>query len=729
MLSALLCSLTCWVAAQDTLSEKAMDEVIIYSGKFAERQKNIVQKIEVISAQRIAQLAAQNTGDMLMNTGNVFVQKSQQGGSSPVIRGFEASRVLLVIDGIRMNNAIYRAGHLQNVITVDQNMLERVEVLYGPASTLYGSDALGGVVHLRTKQPQLSAGGKTLLKGSGFVRYSSANNEKTAHADVNIGGKKWAWLQAYNFSDFDNLKMGRNYPAKYPDFGRRTQYIGNINGVDTLFKNEDDRVQKFSGYSQWDVTQKLLYRQNENVAHNLNLQYSSSSNVPRYDRLQDVRNGTLRFAEWYYGPQLRTLAAYELNVTPAAFFTEFRTNINYQHIRESRHQREYRRYDRLDNRYEAVDVWGFTIDGRKLWKRHELTVGTDGQLNNVQSTAYRKNTISGATSLLDTRYPDGDNNMNSFGVYAQHLMKLADSKLIINDGIRLQYVSLHSTINNNSFFNFPFTEIKQANTALTGNLGAVYMPRDATRITLGVATGFRTPNIDDLARIFESNTASRQLVVPNPGIKPEYTYSFDGGITQAVGNLQLELNGFYTLFRNAISLAPFSLNGQDSVLYNGVRAKVFAAQNVSKAFLWGGHASLSYGFAKHFKLFSTLNYTYGRLQGADKNEVPLDHIPPLFGKTGLMYNTPKVHAELYTLYNGWKRIEDYNPSGEDNVQYATPDGTPAWATLNVKTSIHLHKSFTLQLGVENIFDRAYRHFASGFSAPGRNLMIALRSHF
>ncbi|HYK55101.1 MAG TPA: TonB-dependent receptor plug domain-containing protein, partial [Flavisolibacter sp.] len=216
---------------QDTLSGNQLDEVLIYSNKFAERKKNIVQKIDVVSAQRIAQINAQNTGDLLINTGNVFVQKSQQGGSSPVIRGFEASRVLLVVDGIRMNNAIYRAGHLQNVITVDQNMLERVEVLYGPASTIYGSDALGGVVHMRTKAPKLSVTDKTLYTGSAFARYSSANNEKTGHVDLSIGGKKFAWLQSYNYSDFDDLKMGSDYPDKYPDFGRRSQYITTINGV------------------------------------------------------------------------------------------------------------------------------------------------------------------------------------------------------------------------------------------------------------------------------------------------------------------------------------------------------------------------------------------------------------------------------------------------------------------------------------------------------------------
>src|SRR5687768_12517021 len=216
--------LTCMVAwlcavgtgyAQSDTTVKGLDEVIIYSGKFAERKKYVSQKVEVITARQIAQANAQNTGDLLINTGNVFVQKSQQGGSSPVLRGFEASRVLLVIDGIRMNNAIYRAGHLQNAITVDQNMLERVEVLYGPASTLYGSDALGGVIHLRTKSPLLSLNNKLRVKGGIFGRYSSANHEKTFHYNMSLGGKKIGWLQAYTYSDFGDMKMGNNYPDLY----------------------------------------------------------------------------------------------------------------------------------------------------------------------------------------------------------------------------------------------------------------------------------------------------------------------------------------------------------------------------------------------------------------------------------------------------------------------------------------------------------------------------------
>ena len=147
--------------------------------------------------------------------------------------------------------------------------------------------------------------------------------------------------------------------------------------------------------------------------------------------------------------------------------------------------------------------------------------------------------------------------MNYYGIYAQHLVKLKDGKFIINDGIRLQAVSLRSTIADNSFFNFPFTEIEQNNFAVTGNLGAVFLPSENTRVTFSLASGFRAPNVDDVARIFESNTASRQLIVPNPDIGPEYTYNADLGFTQHIKNLRVEVTGFYTWFKNAIALAPY----------------------------------------------------------------------------------------------------------------------------------------------------------------------------
>ena len=142
---------------QDTVMAKpgSLNEVVVYANKFAEKFKRVAQTVDVLKSRE--QLNYQtNTADVLINSGKLFVQKSQQGGGSPVIRGFEASRILLMVDGVRMNNAIYRAGHLQNIISIDNMVLDRVEVLYGPSSTIYGSDALGGVVNMFTKNPVLS---------------------------------------------------------------------------------------------------------------------------------------------------------------------------------------------------------------------------------------------------------------------------------------------------------------------------------------------------------------------------------------------------------------------------------------------------------------------------------------------------------------------------------------------------------------------------------------------
>ena len=653
-----------------------------------------------------------------------------------------------------MNNAIYRAGHLQNVITVDQNMLDRLEIMYGPSSTLYGSDALGGMVHMITKPAKVASGEEDYsTSGSGFVRYSSANDEKTGHVDLNIGTRRFGFLTSVTYSDMGDMKMGDNYPEKYPDFGRRTNYVTQVNGsfVDSVMTNNDDRVQRFSGYQQWDFMQKVLFQQSDKISHTLNVQLSNTNSVPRYDRLQDIRNGTLRYAEWFYGPQKRNLFSYHLgakNLT--GFFNDFRVNISYQDIEESRQQRDYRRYDRFDSRREHIKVWGGVIDGRKVFGNNELTIGADAQLNDLTSIADRTNLQTGAISKLDTRYPDGENKMNYYAIYAQHVLKINDGKWTLNDGIRVQAVSLHSTIVDNSFFNLPVTDIKQNPFAVTGNLGLIYAPQHHTKISFGVSSGFRAPNIDDLARVFESNTVTQRVVVPNADIEPEYTYSFDLGLTRMVSEkIRIELSGFYTLFKNAIAVAPFTLNGQDSILYNGVMSQVVANQNVNKATMYGFNAGVNADFGENWNILSTLTYTHGRYETGGKvssfyekqadgsylvvqkavDERPMDHIPPLFGKTSVQYKNKIFTGEVYALYNGWKYLDDYNPDGEDNAQYATADGMPSWYTLNLRTGINAGKNILIQVAVENILDRNYRYFASGFSAPGRNFIFALRAGF
>jgi len=192
--------------------------------------------------------------------------------------------------------------------------------------------------------------------------------------------------------------------------------------------------------------------------------------------------------------------------------------------------------------------------------------------------------LTGVVSKLDTRYPDGKNEMDNVGLFAQHILKSKNRKWVLNDGIRLQYVHLFSQIVDNSFFNLPITRVSQNNMALTGNVGIAFIPAVGDKISIGFASGFRAPNIDDLSKVFESSTLARQVVIPNSAIKPEYTYNLDLSYKKTMAEkISVELTGFYTIFQNAIVKAPFRLNGQDSIEYNGWKAQVLASQNKNKS--------------------------------------------------------------------------------------------------------------------------------------------------
>lgn len=707
------------------LPDVTMDEIVISASKFKEQKKNVAQYIQTIPQKEIEWMMPQTSATLLEQTGKVFVQRSQAGGGSPVIRGFEANKVLLVIDGVRMNNAIYRGGHLQNVITVDNNMLEAVEILHGPGSTLYGSDALGGVMLFRTKQPRLSWNETTLFKSNIMTRFSSANNEATGHIDFNIGGKNLASLTSITYSKFGDTRQG-NIRSPYNDsFGKRQWYVERIDGTDRVIYNQDANIQKFTGYSQVDLMQKFLLQQGSKVTHTLNLQYSTSSDVARYDRLTDIRNGNLRYAEWYYGPQDRAMAAYHLQAKNLnGFFDEVSAGINYQYIKESRHQRLLYN-DIRQNRTERLNIGGYNIDLRKMMNRHELTIGTDGQYNDLRSTAFGLNIATGQQSPLDTRYPDGGSNMYYGAVYAAHIFKIIPDKLILNDGIRLNYVGLNATFDDTTFYNFPFRSASQDNTALSGNLGLVYMPQSRWRFVLNGSTGFRSPNIDDLGKVFDSR-GGEFLVVPNPDLQPEYSYNTDLGISYSDNKfIRIEATGFHTWLRNAIVQDFYTLNGQTTLPFEGVPTRVVANQNKASAYIYGINSSLTAKLTPRVTFYSTLTYTYGRYEHTGTN-VPLDHIPPVYGKTSIFYRQGKFEGEFYSMYNGWKRLKDYSPSGEDNLNYATPLGMPSWNTLNIRTAYNLNDNMSFHLALENILDKNYRNFASGVSAPGRNLVLTFR---
>jgi hemoglobin/transferrin/lactoferrin receptor protein len=698
----------------DTLRD--LEEVVISANKFELKKKESPNQIELITAKQIAFQNSPNTANLLEQTGNVFVQRSQAGGGSPVLRGFEASRVLIVMDGVRINNAIYRAGHLQNVLRIDQSMLERAEVVFGPSSVMYGSDALGGVVHFRSKNPEF--GVKSFRS---YLRHSTAIDEKTGHLDFNIGRKRLAFLTSFTFSDFGDVIQGSKRLAAYPDFGKRLFYVEKQVNADVSIKNNEVNKQVGSAYSQYDFLQKISFQQSEKIKHTLNFQFSNSSNVPRYDRLTELRNGLPRFAEWYYGPEKRLMFAYHLELKNTLIYDRATVSLAFQDIEESRVSRNFNNANRK-SQLEKVNLFSLNADFQKVIKSQTLTYGLEVVGNDVKSKAHFTNINTNEERKADTRYPDGKNTMNTWAIYVADQLKVSDA-LIVHGGLRYAFTDLSAEFTEKAFFPFPFNEIQQKNNSLTGNLGIVYTPFAKTKFGLLGSSGFRSPNIDDLAKVFDSVPGS--LIVPNPDIRPEYSYNGELSLNQQIGKkIRLEGVYFVTSMRNAIVIDDFSLNGERLVMYNGQSSKVLAAQNKAKALIHGWNLNLKADLSKEVVFSSSLNYTKGSIK--DAANTPMDHIPPMFGRTAIKYQKKAIQVEVFSIYNGWKKLANYSPSGEDNLIYATKDGMPSWWTLNLRSDYQANKNISLQFACENIFDKNYRNFASGISSAGRNFVITVR---
>ncbi|WP_417984595.1 TonB-dependent receptor plug domain-containing protein [Flavobacterium sp. ZT3P35] len=685
-------------------------------------------QVVVISAAQMDFQNFQSTADVLSNSGSLFVQKSQQGGGSPSIRGFEASRVLLLVDGVRMNNLIFRAGHLQNVITVDESMLDNVGIFYGPASTLFGSDALGGAVSMTTKKAKFLDEVQNKWTGAVNMRYSTINQEQSIALNLNYASKKFAALTLVSFNDFGDLKMGKNKNHKEDFFGERPFFVATINSLDQLVANKDKYVQKNTAFKQYNLMQKLSYKTNLGFEHGLNLQFSTSTDIPRYDRLTETDPSTgLRHAQWYYGPQERVLGIYSLNKKKAFISSDLKLTVAFQNVKESRHNRRFGNYN-LQSREEEVKMYSVAVDLTRKFKSGELFYGLESYYENLNSSAHSTNINTGSKNSISTRYPNGDNAMLRNEIYISYNDKIADNTFW-NLGARVGNTALKSTIADNSFFSLPFSKIEQNNFTYSGTIGIVKNTSEHCALKANVSSGFRVPNIDDLAKVFESVQGT--LIVPNSKLKPEKTVTADIGIVMQTNSKKIKFENtyFYTRMYNAIATSPFQYEGQSVILYDGTLSKVFANQNKGKAFITGLSTKFSAMVVSKVKVDANFNYNLGRIIEEGAPQAPLDHIAPFFGKIGILYANSRASIEAYLLYNGKKKRSDYSSSGEDNLQYAPVNGMPAWETYNVKTSVEVYHNATLFAGVENILDTQYRTFSSGINAPGRNIYGGFRYNF
>ncbi len=704
-----------------------MDPFDFVAEQDKEKAIEATSSIDKIDAKTVAFNNPQTSAEMLELSGNVYIQKSQMGGGSPIIRGFEANRVLLVVDGVRMNNAIYRSGHLQNAITIDNSIIESTDIIYGSNSVIYGSDAIGGVVHYKTKTPQFRNETDTINNNTAnaYSRFSSANQEKTVHFDFNLGGKRIASVTSATYSQFSDLSMGKVVDPDYPEFGIVKYYADRINDQDTMIRKNEFFKQIGTGYNQADFMEKLSFKVSDNFILTLNTQYSTSSDVPRYDQLSEFDDdGVLEWAEWYYGPQNRILASLSAElIANKKLYDKIEILTYFQKIDEDRITRKFGDNYRT-TREEDVNVFGMNIDFIKDNNRKsQWYYGVEAIHNTVASQAFSQNIITQENVPASTRYPDNGSTLSSAGAYVSFKNNFTENATY-SIGARYSFSSLTANFSDTTFIKLPFKTIQTDNGSLTGNIGIAYHPGKKFKLYTSLSTGYRSPNVDDVGKVFAKND---YVLVPNNQIKPELSYSGEIGLEKTFGNEQLTVNlvGYYTLLKDAIVRDFYSLYEEDSLNYDGETLRIQTNTNASEAVVYGTSFSFLAKMNEEFSIKSSFSYTVGTNTNLD---VPLAHIPPFYGRTDLIVHSDPLTISVYAKYQGWKWIADYSPFGEDNENKATKKGTPAWQTYNFSVAMKLSKSFTIQAALENMLDTHYRPFSSGVSAAGRNFVFTLRAN-
>lgn len=704
----------------------SMSQMVVSSNRWTQDTREVPVTIERVTVEEVRLQNPQTAADLLGVSNEVFIQKSQMAGGSPMIRGFATNRVLLVVDGVRMNNAIFRGGNLQNVISLDANAVANTEVVFGPGSVSYGSDAIGGVMSFHTLTPHLSLTDEPRVEVNAMTRVSSANWGKTGHIDFNLGFENWGSVTSFTYSDFESMRMGTDGPDEY----LRHAFVRRVDGTDMILDNPRPNIQKPSGYNQVNLLQKFRLRPSEAWDIDLGMHYSTTTDLPRYDRLTEREGNGYPNAEWYYGPQqwlMTNLEATHFSDSP--LYDQLNATLAYQDYEESRNDREFGNPN-LRNREEHVYAWSLNLDFEKeLTGQSTLFYGLEGVHNTVRSKAHVTNIETGAVSPTSTRYPD-DSRWQSYAAFLNYKNTLSD-RWTLRAGARYnQYLIIADFTDRLEDFPFERAEINRG--ALTGSAGMVFRPDETWQINAHVSTGFRAPNIDDIGKIFDSEPGS--VIVPNPDLEPEYAYNFELGIRKVFGDrLKLELAGYHTILDNAMARRDFTLNGRDSVMYDGTLSRVQAIQNVASATVQGLQASMDLQISSALNLTSHINFQEGEEENEDGEKVPVRHVAPTFGSTHLTWEPGRLTLDLYADYNGEIPYSDLAPSerGKPHLYASDENGnphSPSWHTFNLKASYRWEDNVTFHFGVENITGQRYRPYSSGIAAAGRNVIFGIRGH-
>ena len=523
--------------------------------------------------------------------------------------------------------------------------------------------------------------------------------------------------------------MGINGPSDY----LRPNYVTqSSNGEDILVINSNPRVQRNTGYDQTNFLQKVIYEPNENFSYDLGIHFSKTGNIPRYDRLiRGNANQGLHYAEWYYGPQKWLLINSQMSLKPkeTKFYDELKLGLSFQKFSESRNSRRFDDSD-LHSREENLNIFSVNLDFyNKISENSNFTYGLEIIENKLGSSAKSININDSSESPISTRYPD-NSSLNSLGVYMNYKNKIIED-VFFQTGVRYSSTELKADLSqNNIYYDFVYETTTLRNASFVGGIGLSWVRNTYNNWKFNINTAFRSPNIDDLAKVFDSGPGN--VIVPNPDLKAERSFGIEfGGYFRTNNNIELDFSSYATYLYNSFIRDDFTLsNGLSEIIYDGELSQIQALQNSSKSFIYGIEIGINTQLSKNFSIKSQHNL----IAGYELNEVPIAmpvrHIPPNYGNLHLIFNKGNISIDSYLIYNS--KISFNNLAESERIKsymYALDKNgnpySPSWMTFNIRSKYSFSEMLNINFTIENITNRLYRPYSSGISAPGLNFIFSV----
>lgn len=659
-------------------SENNLDEIQITTSRNKQTVFDAQNFVTITTREEIENKSHQTTAELLIDEPGILIQKTTYAHGAPVIRGLLGKYVLLMYNGIRLNKPTFRFGANQYMNTINSDALGRIEVTRGPASVLYGSDALGGTINM-IADTYRNYGQGFKIDPTIITRLSSADGGRDASFNLKGGNEKFAFSSNVNIKNVENVKPGGGHPEQNP-----------------------------TGWDEKSGNLNLYYQLKNNQSLEADIIYVDQNNIPRYDKYE-----TGEYQKWIYHPQKRQLYSLSYLIDSyKPFFNQIKFNVSYQNEDEGRTQQKTNSLStRIDN--DNIKTFGSFLQFSSIFKdKHWLTWGAEYYRDRVES---RRDEIEiDIIKSVRGAFPNGSI-YNSFGLYLQETF-LVNENNELGAGIRYSRFSYSSPLEQ------PWGYYKDNFSNVTGSVNYKYKLTSQLNMVSSVSRGFRAPNFNDMVVLQVSNSG---FDAPNPNLKPEISMNYEMGLKLDSGDLK----GAWFIYYNRMSdlldrrlgtykgLWYFDENLNSS--WDVDEPQVFVKKNVGEANIYGTEFHLSKQI-NSLMLSGQIFYTYGENITEDE---PLSRIPPLTGSLRLKYNfKDKKWVELNSIFAS----KQDRLSQRDILDTRIPDGgTSGYKIFNMLAGFDWGNR-KIVLRFENLFDEYYKTHGSGVYAAGRNLSIMFK---